>query len=88
MSAFMAFLHHLAAFAVVVAIAVEFVFIRDGPFLQIALASIYPTLKFLGWRKSAPDPATVPAIRRILHLELIGVAIILLAAALMAKGIG
>jgi uncharacterized membrane protein len=30
----------------------------------------------------------VPAIRRILHLELIGVAIILLAAALMAKGIG
>ena len=29
MSAFMAFLHHLAAFAVVVAIAVEFVFIRD-----------------------------------------------------------
>jgi uncharacterized membrane protein len=45
-------------------------------------------VKFLGWRKSAPDPATVPAIRRILHLELIGVAIILLAAALMAKGIG
>jgi hypothetical protein len=32
MSAFMAFLHHLAAFAVVVAIAVEFVFIRDDPF--------------------------------------------------------
>ncbi|HEU4352259.1 MAG TPA: hypothetical protein VFR66_10340 [Burkholderiales bacterium] len=30
----------------------------------------------------------VPAIRRTLHLELIGVAVILLAAALMAKGIG
>ena len=140
MSALMAFLHHLAAFAVVVAIAVEFVFIRDelnvrtvrrlavadavlgfsaalllvvgllrvfyfeksaayyfsnsafivklALFVLIALASIYPTLKFLGWRKSAPDPASVPAIRRILHLELIGVAIILLAAALMAKGIG
>jgi putative membrane protein len=140
MSAFMAFLHHVAAFAVVAAIAVEFVSIRDelnartvrrlavtdavlgfsaalllvvgllrvfyfekgaayyfsnsafivklALFVLIALASIYPTVKFLGWRKSAPDPAVVPAIRRILHLELIGVAIILLAAALMAKGIG
>ena len=57
-------------------------------FVLIALASIYPTVKFLGWRKNAPDPAAVPAIRRILHLELIGVAIILRAAALMAKGIG
>ena len=57
-------------------------------FVLIALASIYPTVKFLGWRKKAPDPAAMPAIRRILHLELIGVAVILLAAALMAKGIG
>jgi uncharacterized membrane protein len=30
----------------------------------------------------------VPAIRRILHLELVGVVLILLAAALMAKGVG
>ncbi|HEV2431584.1 MAG TPA: DUF2214 family protein [Burkholderiales bacterium] len=136
----MAFLHHLAAFAVVAAIVVEFVLIRDelnartvrrlaiadavlglsatmllvvgllrvfyfekgaayyfangafiaklALFVGVALLSIYPTAKFLRWRKKAPDPATVPAIRRILHLELIGVALILLAAALMAKGIG
>jgi uncharacterized membrane protein len=45
-------------------------------------------VKFLVWRNNAPDVAAVPAIRRILHLELIGVAVILLAAALMAKGIG
>jgi putative membrane protein len=140
MNAFMAFLHHLAAFAVVAAIAVELVLIRDelnaptvrrlavadaalgfsaalllvvgllrvfyfekgaayyfsnsafivklALFVLIALASIYPTVKFLRWRKNAPDPVAVPAIRRILHLELIGVAFILLAAALMAKGIG
>jgi putative membrane protein len=136
----MAFLHHVAAFAVVAAIAIEFVLIRDelnartvrrlaaadavlgvsatvllvvgllrvfyfekgaayyfsnsafivklSLFVAIALMSIYPTVKFLGWRKKAPDPAAVPVIRRILHLELIGVAGILLAAALMAKGIG
>ena len=57
-------------------------------FIAIALLSIYPTVKFLSWRKKAPDPAAVPAIRRILHFELIGVTVILLAAALMAKGIG
>lgn len=139
-NALMAFLHHLAAFAVVAAIVVEFVLIRDelnartvrrlaiadavlglsatmllgvgllrvfyfekgaayyfangafiaklALFVGVALLSIYPTVKFLRWRKKAPAPATVPAIRRILHLELIGVALILLAAALMAKGIG
>jgi putative membrane protein len=140
MNAFMAFLHHVAAFTLVAALVVEFVLIRDelnartvrrlaaadavlglsagvllvvgllrvfyfekGPafyfsnasfitklvlFAVVALLSIYPTVKFLRWRKGAPDPAAVPAIRRILHLELIGVTFILLAAALMAKGIG
>jgi putative membrane protein len=56
-------------------------------FFAIALASIYPTLKFLSWRRN-PDAAAVPAVRRILHLELIGVLLILLFAALMARGIG
>jgi putative membrane protein len=50
--------------------------------------SIYPTLKFLSWRKGRIDAAAVPAIRRILHLELVGVVLILLCAALMARGIG
>jgi putative membrane protein len=140
MNAFMAFLHHVAAFTLVAALVVEFVLIRDelnartvrrlaaadavlglsagvllvvgvlrvfyfekGPafyfssasfitklvlFGAVALLSLYPTVKFLRWRKGAPDPAAVPAIRRILHLELVGVTFILLAAALMAKGIG
>lgn len=56
-------------------------------FVLIALLSIYPTVKFISWRKGF-DPASVPAIRRIIHLELAGVALILLFAALMADGIG
>lgn len=139
MNAFMAFLHHVAAFTLVAALAVEFVLIRDpltpalarrlaradmprtmsatvlavigllrvfyfekgaafyfhnaafiaklALFIAVALASIYPTAKFLRWRK-ALDPAAVPAIRRVLHLELGGIVLILLCAALMARGIG
>ena len=139
MSAFFAFLHHVAAFALVAALVVEFVLIRDelnaatvrglaradmvlglsaglllvvgllrvfyfekgaayyfhsatfiaklALFVLVAALSIYPTVKFLSWRKGV-DAASVPAIRRILHLELVGVVLILLFAALMAHGIG
>ena len=135
----MAFLHHAAAFALVAALAVEVVVIRDELnirnarrlaradmvvglsagvllvvgllrvvyfekgtafyfhnaafiakmtlFVVVALLSVYPTLKFLSWRKGI-DPAAVPKIRLVLHLELVGVALILLCAALMARGIG
>ena len=55
--------------------------------IAVALASIYPTVKFLRWRK-ALDPAAMPAIRRVLHLELVGIVLILLCAALMARGPG
>jgi putative membrane protein len=57
-------------------------------FVLLALASIYPTLAFISWRRSAPDPARLPALRRIVHLELAGIVVILLCAALMARGIG
>ena len=139
MSAFMAFLHHVAAFALVAALVVEFVVIRDelnvrtarrlaradlvvglsagvlvvvgllrvfyfekgtafyfhnaafiakmGLFVVVALLSLYPTMKFLAWRKGI-DPAAVPKIRLVLHLELAGVVLILLCAALLARGIG
>jgi putative membrane protein len=140
MSAVFAFLHHVAAFILVAAIAVEFVLIRQpidtanarrlaradmvvglsagvllivgllrvfyfekgatfylhnaafiakmALFVAVALLSIYPTLKFLSWRKGRIDAAAVPAIRRILHLELVGAVLILLCAALMARGTG
>lgn len=56
-------------------------------FALVGLLSIYPTRKFISWRK-AFDPSSVPAIRRIIHLELVGVVLIVLFAALMARGIG
>src|SRR5215471_18928143 len=147
MTALFAFLHHLAAFALVAALAIELVLLRaeltadnarklirvDGAlgiaagvllvvgllrvfylekgaayyfhngffllklalFIAIGLASIYPTVTFLSWRKAlkagqAPrlDPGGVRALRRVVHAELTGIAVILLCAALMARGIG
>ena len=138
MSALVAFLHHVAAFALVAGIAIEFVLIREANanarrlaatdavvgisagvllvvgvlrvmyfekgaafyvnnaafiakmalFAVVALLSVYPTLKFLSWRRKAPDAAGVAAIRRVLHLELVGIVLILLCAALMARGVG
>lgn len=64
-------------------------------FALIGLVSIYPTLEFLSWRKilkqdriPTPDASKVRLIRTFIHLELTGVVLILLCAALMAKGIG
>ena len=141
MSAGFAFLHHLAAFALVAGIVLQFVLIRDeittknawrlasvdmvvglsavsvlavgllrvfyfekgaafylhnlaflaklALFLLVALLSIYPTIKFMTWRRGAPaDPASVRRVKRFLHLELAGIVLILLFAALMARGMG
>jgi putative membrane protein len=142
-----AFLHHVAAFALVAALAVEFVLIRGelsiasarrlqitdqvfgaaagvvlvvgllrvfyfekgaayyfhsvpfiaklSLFIIVGLLSIYPTIEFFSW-KSALKKGVTPtvaaakmhAIRTIIHWELIGVVLILLCAALMARGIG
>ena len=146
-AALFAFLHHLAAFALVSAIAAEFLMIREeltlrsarrilfadmiigiaaatvlvagllrvfffekgadyyahnaffiakiSLFVTIALLSIYPTREFLSWRRGLNEgrlPATagdkLQSIRGISHLELAGIGLILLCAALMAKGIG
>ena len=64
-------------------------------FLIIGLVSIVPTREFLSWRKAvkhgqAPSvsPDKVRALRSIMHWELAGVVVIILMAALMAKGVG
>ena len=147
MNAFMAFLHHVAAFALVAAIAVELVLVKPpidverarklqladlatglsagavlvvgmlrvlyfekgagyyfqnaaflaklSLFVLVALLSIYPTLRFMSWRPSvkrgeAPnvDAATLRTIRRFLHIEIAGIVLLILCAALMARGIG
>ena len=57
--------------------------------------SIVPTREFLSWRNAvkqgqAPSvsPERVRRLRSIIHWELVGVVLIILMAALMAKGVG
>jgi putative membrane protein len=64
-------------------------------FVLVAVASIVPTREFLAWRSAVKsgqvptlEPTRLRAIRSTIHLELIGIVLILLCAALMAKGIG
>ena len=145
MTTLFAFLHHLAAFTLVAAIAVEFMLIRMelslatarrllitdavlgasaglvlivgllrvfyfekgatyyfsshafltklAVFVLIAVLSIIPTMEFLSWRKALkagqvpqPDANKLKLVGRLIHAELAGIVIILLAAAMMARG--
>lgn len=64
-------------------------------FAAIAALSIAPTLEFLSWRK-ATRAGQLPVLgdsrrrllRRLIHLELVGVVLVILCAALMARGVG
>ncbi len=145
MSTLFAFLHHLCAFTLVSAVAIEFTLIRGeltlasarrlqitdmvlgiaaglllivglsrvflfeksadyyfhshaflaklSIFIVIGLMSIIPTIEFLSWRDELED-GRVPAISAkklrlitaIIHGELLGIVIILLCAAIMARG--
>jgi putative membrane protein len=77
-------------------------YFHSGPFLvklvlfiAVGLLSILPTMQFLGWRKALKagqvpvlDDATRRRVRTVIHLELTFLFIIMLCAALMARGIG
>jgi putative membrane protein len=77
-------------------------YFHSGPFLAkitlfiaVGLLSIVPTVRFLGWRKAlragqapAIDDAQRRRIRMIIHIELTLLFLIMLCAALMARGIG
>ena len=145
MSTLFAFLHHVAAFTLVSALAVEFVLVRQeltlanarklpivdavlggsatllliigllrvfyfekgsayyfsshafltklAVFIIVAVLSIVPTVEFLSWRKALKagqvpvvEPRRMKLVRSLIHGELVGVVIILLAAAIMARG--
>ena len=145
MTTLFAFLHHLCAFTLVAAVAIEFVLIRSeltlstarrlqvtdivlgiaagallvigllrvfffekgaayywhshafltkfGLFIIIGLLSIVPTLEFLSWRDAiaagqAPvmDAAKRKRVTMIIHIELAAIVVILLCAAIMARG--
>ena|ERR1700736_6422821 len=69
--------------------------IKFGAFVLAALISIYPTMIFLSWNRSlkAGTPPDVPLVRMrrvrmCLMLELTAFIVILLCAALMARGFG
>jgi putative membrane protein len=140
-----AFLHHLAAFTLVAAIAVEFALIRQeltptlarrllatdavlavsatvllvvgllrvfyfekgstyyfsshafmakfAIFIAIAFVSAIPTLEFLSWRKAlkagvmpSPSEKKLRLVTAAIHGELLGIVLILLFAAVMARG--
>jgi len=145
MSTLFAFLHHLAAFTLVAALAVEFTLIRQeltlssarrlqvtdmvlgiaaglllivglcrvfffekgsdyyfhsqaflakfSIFIVIGLSSVIPTVEFLSWNKPLRD-GQVPEVSAkqlrlvtaIIHGELLAIALILLCAAIMARG--
>ncbi len=145
MTTLFAFLHHLCAFTLVAAVAIEFVLIRSeltlstarrlqvtdivlgiaagallvigllrvfffekgaayywhshafltkfGLFIIIGLLSIVPTLEFLSWRDAiaagqAPvmEAAKRKRVTMIIHIELAAIVVILLCAAIMARG--
>ena len=147
MTSLFAFLHHIAAFALVSALAIEFVLIKGEltmqrarqlqladlalgasasallvvgflrvfyfekgapyyfhsvPFIAkvtlfiiVFLLSIYPTVEFLSWRKHVRQgrAPVIPerklrSLRAVIHWELIAAALIILCAALMARGVG
>jgi putative membrane protein len=145
MSTLFAFLHHLCAFTLVAAVAIEFTLIRQeltlstarrlqatdivlgmaagallvigllrvfffekgaayywhshaflakfGLFIVMGLLSIVPTIEFLSWRDAIAagqvpvmDAVTRKRVTRIIHIELAAIAVILLCAAIMARG--
>lgn len=75
---------------------------HSGPFIAkmvlfalVFALSITPTIEFLSWRKTlkagqAPvvAEARIKRLRRLIHMELTGLVLIILAATLMAHGIG
>ncbi len=145
MTTLFAFLHHLCAFTLVAAVAIEFVLIRSeltlasarrlqvadivlgiaagallvigllrvfffekgaayywhshafltkfALFIIIGLLSIVPTIEFLSWRDAigagqvpVMDAAKRKRVTMIIHIELAAIVVILLCAAIMARG--
>ena len=72
-----------------------FFWVKMTAFLIVGLLSIDPTLRYIRWnqtlrRNEVPEisEAEYKRTRRLLSLELAGIALILLAAPMMARGIG
>jgi putative membrane protein len=69
-------------------------FVKLILFIAVALLSIYPTLQFLRWRRTLRegrvpqlDDGTRRKIRMVIHIELTLIAVIILMAIMMARGL-
>ena len=60
---------------------------KVGTFVLVGLLSIIPTIRYARWKKAkvAPDAAALARTRTILRVELVGLAIIFVLAAAMAR---
>lgn len=63
-------------------------------FIVVGLLSIYPTIKFMGWRKALReqrvpdfDAGTRRKVRLLIHVELTLIFVIILMAVMMARGV-
>jgi putative membrane protein len=63
-------------------------------FIIVGLLSIYPTIKFMSWRKALRegrvpdlDPGTRRRVRTLIHIELTLLFVIMLMAVMMARGV-
>ena len=72
-----------------------FFWVKMTAFILVALLSIDPTIRYIRWnrtlRRNEVPEITEPEYRRtrlLLSLEVIGIAVILLAASMMARGVG
>ena len=72
-----------------------FFWVKMAAFVLVAIMSIDPTIRYIRWnrtlKQNQPPEITGAEFKRtrsLLHLELVGIVIILLAAAMMARGIG
>jgi len=65
-----------------------FFWLKIAAFALIGLSSIPPTIALVKWRKAAPGDADIAGARRWLNLQLLLLPLLLLGAALMARGIG
>jgi putative membrane protein len=72
----------------------SFFWAKLGVFALIGVLSVWPTLKFIGWRKrfqtagQAPDDAAIVSVQRVLWLETALFALLPAFAAAMARGYG
>ena len=60
---------------------------KVGTFVLVGLLSILPTIRYARWKKAkvAPDAAALARTRTILRIELVGLAVIFVLAAAMAR---